>query len=534
MEEEIEKQRVGKMAGMPIVPDLRHLRDDWLYWQYDQSMAVKLFGPDYFLYLIGSQSSWNIAWYPFFNSTLEPALPVFDLPLCHVTALESGVFDAIPAVIVGVDSVAKVKYVAEIAAQDDPYLKAAAKATLKALMADADAAIAAAAREEYEKLQPEESAQGALILLDVTIKPGNGETVVLSEKAELFAPVPLPGGREEKDYGPAALGAAVVGLKRKKRDPNGGLDLTDEERNLKIDGSIKLKNIKMRVIKKRKEIFAISRKYGDGRHDATTPFTPRSFGAPTIQGKFKWNLSEGRWKGRGLSFNDRLAGAQVMVIGPGNGGEVMAFVSTFPDIEAIHVVDVDESAFLILESLLEELRKAGKKVPKIYGYLTTVLELPAELKGKADVIFVRQLFEEASFDFEQSAQGGQEMVDALKPGGMIISEMNDGHPLYPLDGKPMEDAGGGVEGFLDFHIKKPAVKAVRGGLDLTAKNFEIKTSGGDDDIVGAALRGRPGQAQGPAPTVNGNVENYGYLTFDVTVMKGVTSNEVMRTLAAEK
>jgi len=72
----------------------------------------------------------------------------------------------------------------------------------------------------------------------------------------------------------------------------------------------------------------------------------------------------------------------------------------------------------------------------------------------------------------------------------------------------------------EYFEKKSRVK---GGVDLTAKNFKIKTDGNGDDIVGARSP-RPLSGRGnPAPT--NNVENYDYLTFDVTDLKDITVGE---------
>jgi hypothetical protein len=73
-----------------------------------------------------------------------------------------------------------------------------------------------------------------------------------------------------------------------------------------------------------------------------------------------------------------------------------------------------------------------------------------------------------------------------------------------------------------------------GGLDLTAKNFKIKTNGNTD----LSLRAKRKQSQSEITAVgdslprNDGVENYDYLTFDVTALESVTKTQVWKMLAA--
>ncbi|MFH1776352.1 MAG: hypothetical protein ABH952_02160 [Candidatus Omnitrophota bacterium] len=151
LDKQIEFQHQGRRANTPLAPNFEELKDNWIYPKYD-NYAARQFGPDLLLWLIISDFPFSPTIQDFTNNLLTDDLRNADFPLFHIIALESGVFDEIPGIIVGVTTPEKVEYLYEIARGTDTYLQDAAIRSLKELINDTDPKISEKAKYFLNKL----------------------------------------------------------------------------------------------------------------------------------------------------------------------------------------------------------------------------------------------------------------------------------------------------------------------------------------------------------------------------------------------
>jgi hypothetical protein len=165
----IDSQSIGKIDQSPRLPDLSFMKKgDWVYYNNDNnSPLLKLYGPDliftmmdrnkaipktmpaemdkdgeiHFLpvpgrLLFDRRLSPEPRAYDFVQDLIVTGIDKADYSLFHIIALESGMFDSIPGIIMGVTTLEKVDYIYKIAEEKDPYLRDAAVRSLKEIAKD--------------------------------------------------------------------------------------------------------------------------------------------------------------------------------------------------------------------------------------------------------------------------------------------------------------------------------------------------------------------------------------------------------------
>ena len=178
------------------------------------------------------------------------------------------------------------------------------------------------------------------------------------------------------------------------------------------------------------EIAAVSRRYVTERENVVSSRAERSGRSPgpkSVRGG--WAFLQ--WLAVGLETipTDQLSsgrdfsGAEALVIGPDVGGEqVTDLIAAYPGLRAVHIMDANADHLRTIGTKIEDaLRARGLPVPVIDGYRINLLELPAELRGRIDLVFDSNVFDRRYFTPTQLRQASEQIVAVLKTGGTHLS-----------------------------------------------------------------------------------------------------------------
>jgi len=154
----IVKQKEGEIVESF---DLSLMNDDWLY--YEVPTDVQRYAPDLIFAKANDNQSLSMGGYSGRPIELHDFTNYMRLsgedaskrnyPLFHVIAMEAGVFDEMPGIVVGITTPEQVDYVYEIATGEDPYLRDAGLRSLEVLAGDAREDISESAKSYMESLK---------------------------------------------------------------------------------------------------------------------------------------------------------------------------------------------------------------------------------------------------------------------------------------------------------------------------------------------------------------------------------------------
>ncbi len=117
----------------------------------------------------------------------------------------------------------------------------------------------------------------------------------------------------------------------------------------------------------------------------------------------------------------KLSGEEAMILGPAyRWEEIMGLILAFPDLKAIHIVDIDPSGLAYIDYHLQHYLPS-KVRPEIYTYVMNFLELPEYLTGRIKFVYDAGVFDHAFFSPRQLAQVKGQVYKVLKPGGIHAS-----------------------------------------------------------------------------------------------------------------
>ncbi|MHB9154078.1 MAG: hypothetical protein ACYC5N_00120, partial [Endomicrobiales bacterium] len=220
------------------------------------------------------------------------------------------------------------------------------------------------------------------------------------------------------------------------------------------------------------------------------------------------------------SFRKDLAGAELMVIGPGyNLAEILKFVSLYPDAAAIHVVDSAPEwargggALEMLQGVLEKkAREQGRTFPRIIIHHINALELPQELEGRIDLVYHMRVFDDNFFTLSQLRRAAGEITRVLKPGGMNASATFHLDKYFDKRMRAVEMADG-FDYVVHFMFKAPDGESGAPSLAAAGAEKPVDVTVVSDlsnkkiEEISREYRGEtvePGELSGSAPVTSGN------------------------------
>jgi len=121
---------------------------------------------------------------------------------------------------------------------------------------------------------------------------------------------------------------------------------------------------------------------------------------------------------------------KALFIGPyHNIQDIVGFVAAYPEVEEIHLAEVDAETFSWLQRAIHAAHISG---PRVFGYRTTALALPEALKGQIDLVYDKYVFAAAYFSPGQIKESGDQIKKVLTDGGVHVTAGNaDRFPGYP-------------------------------------------------------------------------------------------------------
>ena len=195
------------------------------------------------------------------------------------------------------------------------------------------------------------------------------------------------------------------------------------------------KNLKLRISMSPDEINNISTKYGGVVKTRFSSYVPcgiapmELLGAPTGSARFISIGFKAREKvlekfinnGR-ASFKKNFSGGELLIIGSGRGAsEVIELIKLFPNLRAIHIINVLEKQFETLDNELQEYKNYGGAInPELYVYKMNALELPKDLTQAIDMVYHANVFDPEYFSPSQRQQAANEIARVLKYGGIDV------------------------------------------------------------------------------------------------------------------